>query len=58
MEQIRLCWKATTKWNIKVENILEKRRTKIEKMKIKFLKFCKIWSRIFQFFLIMKIKLL
>ena len=31
MEQIRLCWKATTKWNIKVENILGKKRTKIEK---------------------------
>ena len=25
------CWRAMVKWNIKVENILEKRRIKIEK---------------------------
>ena len=25
------CWKTTAEWNIKVENILERRRTKIEK---------------------------
>ena len=57
------CWKAMAKWNTEMENILEKRRTEVEKNEDKnvqpFYKIAansKFWSQKLKFFLIMKMK--